>query len=264
MTRRNPTTVFICATILCTSTLYLVGGLPFQSQRDIQKRQTTRDCTTNLSKDLYGLGVRLGIYFQWFSGWVSNNFIVDEVAGGLDANSIFLFALLISIVKSTSDNNLTQIDAFVMIQLCAGTIWSVLSIWGYRTCVYRKEGLDAIRRFGGFGTHLRILLAAAVSWYSIWFWAVGFEPEPKGLNPFDPQSDPACVQVTLFGLPISGPVRGVTLGIGVASTVYNLLLTAAAPLAAITRIRKMIIFLRSGHLSASTRLRYGTGATQKQ
>lgn len=263
MARTDTTTVFFCATILCVLTIYLVGAFP-KSHHTIQTRQADVDCTTPLAKDLYGLGVRLGIYFQWTSGWVSNNFIPDEVAGGLDANSIFLFALLISIVNSTSNDSLTQIDAFIMLQLCAGTVWSVLSIWGYRTCVYRKEGFDAIRRFGGFGTHLRLLLAAAVSWYSIWFWTTGLKGEPHGLSAFDPQNDPICGNVVVFGLPIAGPVKGVTLGICIASCVYNVLLTAAAPLAGITRIRKMISFIRAGQYASSTRLRYSTGASRKQ
>lgn len=263
MARRDSTTILFCATILCVLTLYLVGALPVGSRH--VKRQVTIDCTTPLAKDLYGLGVRLGIYFQWTSGWVSNNVIPDEVSGGLDANSIFLFALMISIVSTTSDRTLTQVDAFIMLQLCAGTIWSVLSIWGYRTCVYRKEGLDAIRRFGGFGTHLRLLLAAGVSWYSIWFWTTGLKGYPQGLYEFGKQPpDPSCANIVAFNLPIAGPVKGVTLGIGVASCVYNVLLTAAAPLAAITRIRKMVSFLRAGQFASSTRLRYATGATQQQ
>jgi len=42
---------------------------------------------------------------------------------------------MIGIVTSTTGERLAQLDAIIMIQLCAGTVWSVLSLWGYRTAM---------------------------------------------------------------------------------------------------------------------------------
>lgn len=265
MARQDVTILLLCTTFFSIYSLYLLDLPHIQSSPNIHRRQNSLDCSTDLSKDLYGLGVRLGYYFQWFSGWVSNNFIVEEMGGGLDANSIFLGSLIISILNTTKNNTLTQIDAFIMLQLCAGTIWSVLSVWGYRTCVYRKEGADGIRRFGGFGTHLRLGLAAAVAGYSIWFWTVGVRGIPRGgIDPYSGGVPSACTIVSVFNVPIAGPVRHAILGIGITSVIYNLFLTLIAPLAAITRIRKMISFMRSGQYASSSRLRYATGANQNQ
>lgn len=265
MARQGATVLSLCTTLFLLFNFYLLGVSSIQPGHSVPRRQNTIDCSTNLSKDLYGLGVRLGIYFQWFSGWVSNNFIVEEVAGGLDANSIFLGALIISILNTTDNNTLTQIDAFILLMLCAGTIWSVLSLWGYRTCVYRKEGADGIRRFGGFGTHLRLMLGAAIAGYSIWFWTIGIRGIAHGgLDPYSPDVPQACTDVSVFSVPISGSVRYITLSIGISSVVYTFLLTLAAPLAAVTRIRKMISFMRSGQYASSTRLRYATGASRSQ
>lgn len=264
MARRDATILLLCTTFSLLYISYLIDLSHIHSPRNIHRRQKL-DCSTDLSKDLYGLGVRLGYYFQWISGWVSNNFIVEEMSGGLDANAIFLGSLIISILSTTKNNTLTQIDAFILLQLCAGTIWSVLSIWGYRTCVYRKEGADGIKRFGGFGTHLRIMLGAAVAGYSIWFWTVGVRGIARGgIDPYSAGVPSACTEVSVFHVPIAGPVRHAILGIGITSVVYTILLTLVAPLAAVTRLKKLVSYVRSGQYASSSRLRYATGATENQ
>lgn len=230
------------------------------------KRQVSQsDCTTKLAGDLYGLGVRLGIYFQWFFGWVSNNFVIDEINGGLDANAIFMFAILIAMVNSTRTDDMTLMDGLIMLLLCAGTMWSVLSLWGYRTCVYRKEGLDGMRRFGGFGTHLRLLLGAGVSWYAIWYWLVGVKGLPRGLAQFG-QVDDSCkkADVTIFGHSIDGIASRAALGVSSVALFYSIVVTLAAPIAGVTRLMKMISFLRNKNYGSTTRLRFATGANEKQ
>lgn len=260
MARQDAAILLFCTTIFVLYGSYLLHRSHVYSLTSIVRREDRLDCAGDTSQDLYGLGVRLGYYFQWFSGWVSNNFIVEEIAGGLDANSIFLGSLIISILSTTKNNTLTQVDAFILLQLCAGTIWSVLSVWGYRTCVYRKEGADGIRRFGGFGTHFRLMLGAAVAGYSIWFWTVGVRGIPRGgIDPYSDTAPSACVKVSVFNVDIAGPVRHAVLAVGIISVIYTLLKIVVAPLAAITRIRKIISFVRAGQWASSSRLRYAPG-----
>ena len=225
------------------------------------------DCTTELAKDLYGLGVRLGVYFQWFSGWVANTFLPNEVAGALDANAIFMCAILIAMVRSTATDDLTQIDAYILLQLCTGTVMTVLSLWGYRSCIYRREGVDAIRHFGGFGTHLRLLLGAAVAWYSAWFYHTGVGGLPNGLGAFSKGESPeACdlAQVVVFGNLLSDPVSRLGLFAGsIALLVYLSPMILLGLFAGVTRIRKMVILTKGRHFETSSRLRFATGASQR-
>src|SRR5436305_7993666 len=103
-------------------------------------------CSSKFSGDYYGLGVRLGIYFTWLSSWLANTFVEDEIARALDANSIFLFSLLISIFRGTAvqgEHKLAYIDGLILMQLCAGYLFSILSLWGYRTVHYDREGPNA-------------------------------------------------------------------------------------------------------------------------
>lgn len=52
-----------------------------------------------------------------------------------------------------------------------------MTVWGYRTCVYWIEGATAVRRFGGVGTHVRLLILSAISGFSLWFWLVGYKDD---------------------------------------------------------------------------------------
>ena len=239
---------------------------PPHGVNEIESRALSQDCTTALASDLYGLGVRLGVYFQWLSAWVSNSFIPDEIIGGLDANAMYLFALLISIVSSTSNTQMTLMDGLVLMWLCAGTTGSVMSLWGYRTCVYRKEGLQGIRKFGGFGTHLRLGLTVAVATYAIWYWTIAVQTGDDYMLPFGKEADASCqkTEVTVFGQNVQGKAQYFALTLSIIATGYCALQVLAAPLTLITRIWKMWLLWKEKSWASSTRLRFATGATQNQ
>lgn len=253
------------ATIILTVLIFCAINTNASRISNLKRRTSDRNCTTTLAIDLYGLGVRLGVYFQWWSGWVSNNFLVDSINAGLDANAIFLFALLIAIVSSTRTNAMTLMDGLVMIWLCGGTMWSVLSLWGYRTCTYRKKGLGGISKFGGFGTHLRLLLSGSVAAYGAWYWIFAIKGGPHGLEPFG-QVDASCgkTDVTVFGADVTGISGNAALALSMVASVYAAVLILVAPIAAYTRIWKMVIFWRNKQYGSVTRLRYATGASKQQ
>jgi hypothetical protein len=172
----------------------------------LQRNVTTEtseplDCTTEFSGDYYGFGVRLGVYFAWLSSYFANTLLPSEIAGSLDTNSIFLLGLLISLFKSSLKGEIMQIDGLVIMQLSSGFLFSSLSIWGYRTSQYQKDGPTAIQQFGKFGTHCRLTLAVAISMYGTWFWWEGLE---DGLAIAE---DPRCRKIyTWFFAEL--PVRG--------------------------------------------------------
>ena len=106
--------------------------------------------------------------------------LADEIAGSLAANAIFLFALMITVFTGTLNASLRVIDGIILLNLCFSYFFSVLSLFGHRTILYRPvSGSRKIRRhqstndLKGFGTYFRLFLAAAVSAYAVWFWTVG-------------------------------------------------------------------------------------------
>jgi hypothetical protein len=132
-----------------------------------------KDCTTDFSSDYYGFGVRLGVYFVWSSSYFANTLLPDEISATLDTNCMFLLALLLSLFRGTIRHQLYQIDGLIVMHLSSGFLFSCLSIWGYRTLYYQQEGANAIRYFGGLGTHIRLALITAISVYGTWFWWEG-------------------------------------------------------------------------------------------
>ena len=94
--------------------------------------------------DLYGLGIRIGIYLQWISSLLTNVLLPTGTSDYLDTNSIFLFAVFIATAYATHrDGGLRPAEAFIMLQLCYGFLLSVLSVSGFRLTLLRdKVNLD--------------------------------------------------------------------------------------------------------------------------
>jgi len=60
MLRADGILVFISTAVFCAVIVHIVIGAAPSSQR-LSSRQAADNCTTDLARDLYGLGVRLGV-----------------------------------------------------------------------------------------------------------------------------------------------------------------------------------------------------------
>jgi hypothetical protein len=101
--------------------------------------------------DLYGLGIRCGVYLQWVSTWLSISFEPESAQETHGVNSIFVLAILIAVVQAASSNNLRPIEAIIMLQICYGYLFTVMSIFGLRLQLlgYARTArlAEAIERF---------------------------------------------------------------------------------------------------------------------
>lgn len=107
----------------------------------------TRDICNGFAgnSDLYGLGIRVGIYLQWISSLLTNILLLKGVPDSLDTNSIFLFAVFIAIANATNaTGGLHPAEAFIMLQLCFGYLLSVLSVTGLRLTLFNVAGLEPL------------------------------------------------------------------------------------------------------------------------
>lgn len=119
------------------------------------------------NSDAYGLGIRLGIYFQWIASWIANQ-LSPEIAAELnDVNCIFLIAIFISgIVLSATPSNAYVVEILILLFILFGSVFSVLSTATIRTS---KMGENA----SNWGACLRISLITAMSAYGVWYWFRG-------------------------------------------------------------------------------------------
>jgi hypothetical protein len=108
------------------------------------------------------------------TSWFANNLLPGEISGSLETNSIFLLALFGTVFfYSVQTDGIRVVDVLVIHQLCMGFVFSVMSLWGYRTMYYRTEGPGGRKHFGGIGTHFRLVLLGMISCYAVWFWLKG-------------------------------------------------------------------------------------------
>jgi len=127
----------------------------------------------------------IGVYFQWFGSYLANNFLPEEVSSNLDANSLFLIAIFLAVVRGTFNRKVHAVDAILLLQLSFGYFLSVYSLFGFRTRPLRD---GSTVRISTLGTYVRIFISTAVSSYALWFWITGITELQQ----------PACEQVVFF------------------------------------------------------------------
>jgi hypothetical protein len=227
-------------------------------------------CQTSRAPDYYGLGVRLGIYFAWLQAYISNNFLPTEIASAADTNTIFLLALLVALIKCSSINMLEQIDGLILMHLSGGTIFGILSLWGYRTRLYQNEGPSAIRHFGGFGTHSRLILSLGISIYGLWYWLYAVtgslvstgSPQEVGELAVNPPNSPDCATLYTFmfaKVRADGGIRIFYVIVCVLCTIYFGIMLLASSIAAYSRLEKIKSLARQKLWADTSRLRFATG-----
>ena len=178
-----------------------VASLPLPSPLEDQIRQnaprSTGRCVLIGNSDLYGLGIRLGVYFQLLSTLLANHFLPEALREAWDANSIFLISIFVAVLKSTVIvNNLTAPEAFVMLQMLFAVLIAVYHIgqsskWVlFEVCTFFLQGAvepglgwaEMVSELGQaqsdvsqLGTTMRQFLALAIASYNVWFWFPGNE-----------------------------------------------------------------------------------------
>ncbi len=143
------------------------------------------------NQDFYGLGIRLGIYFQVFSTLLTGQVLPEETSGVWDTNSIFVLAVFAAVSKSSVDGTIHYVEAFVMLQLmfmlvlCAfqrGSAYQFTAL--FQALVKERDArqMKSFLRISRAGEAGRRGLSIAIACYNIWFW-FGFKT-PDTCNSF--------------------------------------------------------------------------------
>jgi len=142
-------------------------------------------CSITGNPDLYGLGIRLGIYFQLFSTLFSNLYIPEAIADIWIANIIFVIAVFSSLLKASVEQQLYFAEGFIVLQLLYAFM---LSVFTFRSTLnWKMLGLntgwvDMLKRtlkarmklsFGG--VLWKLAMTNGIAAYNIWFWFKGHE-----------------------------------------------------------------------------------------
>ncbi|KAE9993780.1 hypothetical protein EG327_003285 [Venturia inaequalis] len=127
-------------------------------------------CGFEGNPDLYGLGIRIGVYFQWASALIIWRWYPEgrnELGG---AYLVFLFALLIAMVVITARREpIHSAEILLLIYIIFGGVFTVMMIG------LRKSHLQKAKKIKTSWPQTMALffILAAASIYCTWFWLSG-------------------------------------------------------------------------------------------
>lgn len=125
--------------------------------------------------DLYGLGIRLGIYFQWFGEILVEFFDQADVSDIRLLGFLLSGAVVLALLVQVADRRVQGADIYIMLQLAAGSyIFLVpMYIWKALTCCDRRW--DPLRQtreaqMAVFNVSTMVLLVI-ISALHLWFFS---------------------------------------------------------------------------------------------
>jgi hypothetical protein len=82
-------------------------------------------CTFQGNSDLYGLGIRLGVYLQLLATVLANSFLPDSIReDAQNTNSIIMIAVFAGMATATLQGNMNSVEIFVMSMLLSAFLFS--------------------------------------------------------------------------------------------------------------------------------------------
>ena len=137
-------------------------------------------CSYVGNSDVYGLGIRVGIYLQWISALISKTFLSQEgLRDVLNDNAIFLLAIFLATVLLVTDtiSGVHQVDILIMLHIFFGSIYTIF----YDARI--RKWIDSVSSFLGivFKSGTATGMAAIGIWY--WFYAINI-PENSGCSTY--------------------------------------------------------------------------------
>jgi len=126
-------------------------------------------CGFEGNNDIYGIGIRIGIYAQILAVWFANYFLLSEAQVLRDSVSIFSVAILIvTLIYASNPGDVYAVEAFVLLQILA---------WSCITGVRAKSSYS--RATFSRGSFLRRVVCEIVNLVNIclhvWFWWAGLD-----------------------------------------------------------------------------------------
>lgn len=181
----------VCAsawTVICTGQALLIWALVHFGENN---HQYISECSERLSvngflgnPDFYGLGIRLGIYFQWIAQFLANCFLSTEWKSILGASIVFALALTVAVLLLTFEHECTFTAEIIVI---------LFIFWGgFLGSYYGSPIMDdmgrLVQQIKFLGTNSAATLPfLLMQIFSLWFWIrlatageIDYSPTPGG------------------------------------------------------------------------------------
>ncbi|KAL8946064.1 MAG: hypothetical protein Q9222_007489 [Ikaeria aurantiellina] len=130
-------------------------------------------CSHEGNPDLYGLGIRVGIYLQLTTAILAKYFHKEAIPENLNVNVIFLLAVFIAAITATTGTGLRPEEIVIFLQLCFGFLFSVLGLLGGRQPQGKCKTSHGDIGPADMASFFRLTLTTAICVYAVWFWFLG-------------------------------------------------------------------------------------------
>ena len=147
----------------------------YQNQnRQIQDPQDPLTCAYKGNPDLYGFGIRLGLYLQWTASVISKAWTpsYDSLRDLLDADAIFLLAIFVATAVYSAGvlEPAHDVDILILLHMFFADVYCVM------VEIASKD--NKITPVSAWGSRYRALVVTGMSAYAVWFWFRGLDTLP--------------------------------------------------------------------------------------
>jgi len=131
-------------------------------------------CGFEGNSDMYGIGIRLAFYLQWFTsilaGWIARS-----EAPSIDfSTTVFIAATFIALIIQTVRNDLATVEIYIILLLCFGGYLYLVPLYAWRILTGCNPRLDPSRwtrvRPSKFFSFANFWILIAVTCFQLWFW----------------------------------------------------------------------------------------------
>jgi len=132
-------------------------------------------CQINGNSDMYGLGIRIGYYLQWYSAILAAWIAPSEVPTLRVALIFFTSATFLATIIQATKKSLEAAETYIILLLTFGSSLYLLPLLLWRFITGFNPKLDPSRfprakAPGSTSNHLYNLLVMGVLSFQIWFW----------------------------------------------------------------------------------------------
>ncbi|KAF2265878.1 hypothetical protein CC78DRAFT_531987 [Lojkania enalia] len=133
-------------------------------------------CRFEGNSDMYGLGIRLGYYFQWFGGVFAAWIAPSEVKSVRFSIDLFVAATFLALIILTAQdvNSLQPAETYIILLLMFGAYLALIPIYIWRLFTCCDPFWDPSRyplvRQGALAANFSFLLLIGVLVFQYWFW----------------------------------------------------------------------------------------------
>ena len=125
---------------------------------------------------MYGLGIRIGFYLQWYAVEIASWFAPSEVNSIRLTNSVFIAATFLALLIQVGRDvlNLQVVEVYIILLVTFGYYLFLVPVYAWRFLTGYDPAFDPTRYpqvwTGEVYSVLNFLLLVAVASFQLWFW----------------------------------------------------------------------------------------------